>query len=194
METALPSKCRDWSMTRLSEYFEWNVSSEKKTHGSLNSQDVPVRHKKKSGHITITCVLFLTVLQLDVRHQSLQQQPREPLWRLKMGFCLLPSCTHYAHLAIPCQKGKIISKASSKLWWQKTPRPKQHFYVFIQPYAAVTAASDKCCNFGTMDDGQCAIIWHLCLCCTIHKADGANRQHMQNRQHRNSEYSDIRYF
>lgn len=40
---------------------------------------------------------------------------------------------------------------------KKIPRPKQHFHVFIQPYVA-SAASDKCCNFGTMDDGQCAII------------------------------------
>lgn len=53
-----------------------------------------VHHKKKSGHIIITCVLFLTVLQLDVRHQSLQQQPREPLWRLTENGMLLAAILH----------------------------------------------------------------------------------------------------
>lgn len=72
-----------------------------------------VCHKRKSGHITITCVLFLTILQLDVRHQTLQHQPREPLWRLTENGMLVPSCTHYGHLAIPQWKANIISNVSS---------------------------------------------------------------------------------
>ncbi len=96
-----------------------------------------VHHEKKSGHIIITRVLFLTVLQLDVRHQSLQQQPREPLrltdWQ-KMGCCSLPSCTYYAHLAIPCWTENTFSNASSNC---NSPRQinqdlNSMFHVFIQ--------------------------------------------------------------
>ena len=53
-----------------------------------------VRHEKKSGRITITRVLFFTVLQLDVRHQSLQPPPGEPPQRLTENGMLLASILH----------------------------------------------------------------------------------------------------
>lgn len=65
-----------------------------KPMGASIPRTSPVHHKKKSGHITITCVLFLTVLQLDVRHQSLQRQPREPLGRLTENEMLLAAILH----------------------------------------------------------------------------------------------------
>lgn len=52
--------------------------------------------KKKSGHIIITRVLFLTVLQFDVRHQSPTAAARraDPNTGRKRGTALLPPCLH----------------------------------------------------------------------------------------------------
>lgn len=67
--------------------------------------------KKKSGHIIITRVLFLTVLQLDVRHQSPTAAARraDPNAGRKRGTTLLPPCPRHARLPAPHWTGNTLS-------------------------------------------------------------------------------------
>lgn len=66
--------------------------------------------KKKSGHIIITRVLFLTVLQLDVRHQSptAAAQRADPNAGRKHGTTLLPPCPRRARLPGAALDGEHI--------------------------------------------------------------------------------------
>lgn len=72
--------------------------------------------KKKSGHIIITRVLFLTVLQLDVRHQSPTAAARraDPNAGRKRGTTLLPPCPRRARLA-PHWTGNTLSLESKRV-------------------------------------------------------------------------------
>lgn len=94
-----------------------------------------------------------------------------------MEYCLLPSRTYYAHLVIPCWTGNNCNCEP------EAKRPIQIFYVSIQHVYVTHSCFDKWYNFRTMDDGQCAVIWHLCLPSMIYTADGANRQHVQGQKH-----------
>lgn len=83
------------------------VCLKNKPRGASIPRTSLVHHKKKSGHIIITRVLFLTVLQLDVRHQSLQQEPREPLWTLTENG-ILPAAI--LHVLCPFSDSKLDRK------------------------------------------------------------------------------------
>lgn len=76
-----------------------------------------VCHIKSQGTSPSLVSYFLLFCSLmwDIRAYSSSPESHSEDWQ-KMGCCLLPSCTHYGHLAIPCWTGNIISNVVA---WSK---------------------------------------------------------------------------
>lgn len=79
------------------------VCLKKKPWGASIPRMSLVHHKKKSGHIIITHLLFLTVLQLDVRHLRLHGSSNSPESTLNNDKKLHVGA-NYTHLVTCCWK------------------------------------------------------------------------------------------
>lgn len=138
--------------------------------------------KRSQGTSPSLVSYFSTVLQLDVRHQSLQQQPREPLQRLTENGMLLASILHTLRsFSDPMLDGRnIISDAGSNCGGslKQINQDLNSISVYSHRHVEISLLRNRqtICFFSTMADGSCAVIWHLCLCCVIHNADETKRQ------------------